>query len=226
MKISVVMPVLINEPWQIPMTHCAIETLLCTTEIPFELVVVETGAGRESRFTGDRAEWWPMVDGFQHIALPRGGGVNADTNIGFDAATGDKIVYTGNDIFTRPGWLEAMLKCFEIKDCGIATLASGDLRHSPQDVISEGVYGPFMMFNKGWRFDAAEFPMSFGDTDLIMRQYNAGFRSYRNWSVVIQHFTHSTVGEGDFKDAEPRFRARHQASPLWIYRAFVQGLVF
>ena len=41
-KVSVLLPVLIEHEWQRFMTECAVKTMYATTDVPFELVIVET----------------------------------------------------------------------------------------------------------------------------------------------------------------------------------------
>ena len=41
-SVSIVLPVLISHPWQRHLTEAAIKILRDTTQVPFELIVVET----------------------------------------------------------------------------------------------------------------------------------------------------------------------------------------
>lgn len=238
-SVSVLMPVIIRHDWQLVMTRCAIETLRCTTDVPFQLVIVEAEGSRmhpatlpsllcEEIYTGNVDGWHSRGD------VTRNGA--ADINCGLDQCRGDLVVYTGNDVFTRPDWLRALLACFQISDCGAATLASRDLSGRPDWAaqaaaggIREGIYGPFMMFPRTWRFDAARFPWCFGDTDLITRIYRGGQRMYRNWDVSIQHLNRQTIGEDeqahqrDFQGARERYIAKHRDCPLMIFRALSEG---
>lgn len=214
-KIAVVMPVWAEMEWQYHMTVAAIRTLFCTTDIPFHMVIAERGAE-----LGDFAHRQP--NRYHHIVTNEGS-VNADTNLGFEYAAeslmADYIVYTGNDLFARPGWLEALLECFEHECCGAATLAysAGDRQIPAKDQIVEAIYGPFMMFPASWRFDAETFPHTFGDTDLIMRIYRDGKRQLMNRRVQVHHFSHSTLGHGDFDEARQRFIEKHKDCPIQQY---------
>ena len=230
MKITVVMPVKIEHEWQVLMTVCALRTLRCTTLEHYELIVAEKSGIWTERLRGELGG--PDMNlAAQFVDCPKDTLSNADCNLGFDAAErggATHIVYTGNDIFTRPGWLEALKKCWELPRCGASTLASRDLRPSwpefdqlvSEGRILEGWYGPFMMFESRWRIDAATFPAAFGDTDLCARIYGEDLRMYRNWEVSIEHLTHSTLGASDFPIARERFLRKHRDSPL----AFVKGL--
>ena len=225
-KISVLLPVLINEPWQIPMTECAIQTMRCTTDLPFEIVIVET--------VTQHFEKYDRLADYVYIHIPVKSNIVEDLNRGLDACKGDFVVHTGNDIFMKSGWLEEMVACFEIPDCGAATLASSDLKGkiSPCKGISEGVYGPLFMFRNGWRFDT-DYKDIFSDTDMIMRMYTKGFRSYRNWNVTVTHLYQQTCGpmNGEKKLADAfevtrkMFMEKHRNSPTLMFKILSEGHV-
>lgn len=222
MSVSVVLPVLVKEAWQEHMTSACVAIMCSTTGVPFELVVVES----ESDHFGSLADIHVKIDPKQ--------GPSKDVNKGFEAATGDFVVFTGNDVFTRPGWLEALLACFDIPDCGVATLRASELQLPPTDRIIEGVYCPLMMFRKGWRFDEA-YPGAWGDTDLIMRIYEQGQRSYRNNLVTIDHIGQATdkavlsaeESKARFMEGQRLFIERHAeiGGHLRMFHYLVQGVV-
>ena len=216
-KVTVILPVKITEKWQLHMTQCCINTMRDTTDVPFQLIVVETGSNH-------LAQWCDL-----HLQHEQPMGYAKEFNQAIDEALGDYIVHIGNDIFTRPGWLEALLKCFEIEDCGAATLASSDLKHEAINKIMEGVYCPLMMFKKGWHFDE-DYRDVFLDTDLIMRIYKTGKRMYRNWNVVIIHLNQQTFGQQPKQQIKDKFNAgkelfvsKHNSSNLLIYRVLTEG---
>lgn len=237
--VSVVMPILIIEPWQANMTVASIMSLYDGTKIPFELIVVET-ASRYFAPPADRLGPVAHEDGIEvfaaakidkYIHVEEVANATADVNRGIRAATGSLIVYTGNDIFVKPNWLEAMLDCFVIKDCGAATLGAQELGHEPVKTIMEGFYGPIMMFRQGWEYDAETFPHLFADADLVMRIYEAGFRCYRNHSVVVTHPNQQTdrsmfdKGTRDrrFTEAKDAFIRKHHRSNKMMFRGLIEG---
>ena len=233
-RATVVMPILLEHSWQWAMTVCALDTLVCTTKEPFNIIVVET----ESKAL---AEWKPLEPlatveiGYRHIYIPARSNPTADLNVGLEEVDTEYVIYTGNDIFVRPDWLEALFECFKLPDCGIATLASADLSGAPlaqyfgSNRIMEGLYGPFMMFGRNWRFDGMNFPSQFADSDLMMRIYTAGQRSYRNNRVIIQHLNRQTINgpvhEAGLKEAQHMFINKWKTSPLLIYRILTEGWV-
>lgn len=236
-SVDVLLPVRITDGrWQVPMTmHAAACMRLCTA-VPFRFVVVERTDNGKSNIT----ELLPRLgDNAVHIqtGADQGGTLLDELNTGLAACAAEYVVHTGNDVFVRPGWLEAMLACFKIPDCGVATLASSDLPKpygTRMDVILEGVYGPHMMFRRelvrGWhgyynfpsanlfptgtavRFDTPTYTDIFGDTDLVVAHYVAGMRAYRNHGVVIDHLNKATFSAVYNKEQmDSKFKAGHEA---------------
>ena len=232
-SISVLLPIIATEPWQVHMTRCAINTMIDTTKINFELNVVET-VSQQIAFH-QMSDYYIGRDypvKFNYLHRPERTSQVLDLNAGLDMCNGDFIVYTGNDVFMRPDWLEALLECFEFPDCGIACLGMSELGHKPEERITEGFSGPLMMFKREWRFDEA-FPEVFIDADLCMRVYKSGLRSYRNYRVVVQHLLSQTSAAIDdaptrkrrFDEGRAAFIARHRDSPLMMYRYLAEGHV-
>lgn len=228
--VSVILPVIIHEPWQVTMTQACMKIMRETTAIPFDIFVVEAGGQHLAPYMG-------TVD--YHWAAPYGkSNYVKDFNLGLDAATGDYVVQTGNDIFTQPGWLEALLECFErYPDCGAASLGThegGGLSHRPAPFIIEGWYDPLMMWKKKdrpvdlWRFDEA-YAGCFSTSDLIMRLYTAGYRCYRNHRVVCSHIGQQTWSDEEMNVVRPAatklFIERWGNSPLWAASMILGGSV-
>ncbi len=232
-KISVLLPVIATEPWQVHMTRCAINTMIDTTKVNFELNVVET-VSQQIDFArmSDYANGPDYPVKFNYLHRPQRTAQVLDLNAGLDMCDGDFVVYTGNDVFMRPGWLEALLECFEIPDCGIACLGMSELGHQPERKITEGFSGPLMMFRQGWRFDES-FREVFIDADLCMRVYKKGLRSYRTLRVVAVHLLQQTSATLDdqakrdqwFREGKETFVRRHGGSPLLMYRVLEGGQV-
>lgn len=214
------------------MTEAAIKIMRGTTEVPFELVVVETeSALAETLISG--AEFLSNLG--RYIHRPGRTTLVKDINAGIGAASGDFIVQAGNDIFTKPGWLEAMLECFgRFPDCGAASLAAQEvgavLNHQPVDHITEGWYGPLMMWRRGWWLDEA-YESIMSDSDLIMRLYQSGLRCYRNHGVVVLHLNNQTwnggAGNPEYQAMTQRayqtFVDRWGHSPLWAAQMILRG---
>lgn len=228
--VSVILPIMILNDEQKEMTDRCIQTLRDTTNVPYELILVEAKSHLYEEYTNLPEGNLLKVEKYLHFPEPIG--CSKEFNQGIDVSSGDFIIHIGNDIFTQPGWLEALLDCFKIEDCGIATLASSDLQMKPIDKIMEGVWCPLMMWRKGWRFDE-DFPNVFCDSDLVMRHYEVGFRMYRNWNIVVEHLSAVTskarwTKEEDinrFNKWKSVFVERHKNSHLIIYRILTEGWI-
>jgi len=227
-SVSVVIPCLTEEPWQIDLTQCIIRVAQHTTEIPFELIIAEAVG---SHLDG-KTDYVPGLDKYYHN--PAKGFANADQNAGMDLATGDIIVLLTNDVFVKPGWLEALVECFEIKDCGMASLGTSDHNEEEVPVIVEGLWCPLMALpnRPDLRFDAETFPSYWGDSDLVMKVYDAGLRAYRNRRIVCDHLGRATNTKEhvrgkakEIEDAKNKFVARHQESHHLIFRILMDGLI-
>ncbi len=224
--VSVILPVMIANKWQEELARFAIKTMRVNTQMPFELVIVETGEAHLS----DPA----LADIYVH--RPTRTNYTDDFNAGLRESFGDFKVHIGMDVIVGEGWLEAMLACFErFEDCGIATLSCSEpgAHIGPphqQATFDEAWYGPLMMFREGWTLDPA-FPAMGGDNDLIMRHYLAGKRAYRNNAVRAFHLNGVTWFsaykpedrqqiEGNAKE---EFMRRYHDCGLAIYRIMTRG---
>ena len=182
-KVSVVLPIIINHNWQKTMTESCIRMMRETTNVPYELIIVET----YSHYFKSLAD--------KYLHFPIRTSYTKDFNAGIDIASGNIIVHTANDIFVQTAWLESLLECFKIKDCGMSTLGSKELRHIKLDRIGESVSCPVLMaFKKMFKFDE-KFPDVVSDTDLIMQYYEAGFRMYRNFNNQYSHLHEQTYSD-------------------------------
>ncbi len=255
--IEVIMPVLFTDPaWQVPMTKFALELLFTDpgVDAAMKITVVETGsnylAPPDQELDGFAYAWAPC-DGhwqslgieYEHIHFPTRRSYSQDFNDALRESTADLIVHTGNDVFVRPGWAAAMLEPFnKYADCGVSCLASSDLSAGPAgqrgDFVCEGVYGPHMMFRRANGVGTQmlldeDFPDIFSDTELILRHYAAGLRSYRNHAIVIDHLNRATYNDqhsGEeqrerFMKYRQQMAAKHYASAghMLMYHHLVNG---
>lgn len=242
-KISVVLPVLAPTPFLRAMTEFAIKTLRAHADLPFELVVVEAEGGPQAGYFDpeywqgargmiiceDRADKVVSVRADKYLLFnPKIGGVK-ELNAGVDAASGEFIVSTGNDVIVPPHWDTELLRVFDLyADCGVAALSAfepGAIIGPPevQDRVVEGMYSPFMMFRRGQRFDEA-YTKIYQDSDLIMRLYGQGLRAYRSCRAHVHHLLRMTSDRVDVERHrrelavdEKLFYQRWGASPLMMF---------
>jgi hypothetical protein len=238
MKISVVLPVLdLSDPFMFELTRFVIKALRLNTQLEYELVVVETLSARLRRWSHSHSELAfdeqaGRID--QYIHCPEKTNGVKDTNLGINAASGDIIIVTANDIIVTAGWLEAIVECFErCADCGLASLSASEPGHlvgpaKRLPLIVEGSYTPIMAFRKGWALDEA-YAGGYSDSDLIMRIYAAGMRAYRHCGVQVHHLNHLTIktrgmaGHQEIADGEKLFYERWGGSPLMMFQVIKFG---
>lgn len=220
---SVILPIMINYEWQRIMTECAIKMMRACTKVDYELIIVETG----SKDFDDN-----LAGTYKYLHFDKGPdrSYTKDFNAAIDIAESDIIVQTANDIFVQPGWLEAIVECFDkYPDCGMATIASKEAKHPVVDIIKESVCFPLIFgFKKGFRFDEA-FPNNVSEQDLIMDIYSKGLRMYRNFKVTYYHLIKATMDNGgnmeDGKVAMDRFKQKWKGNNTLMFDAMVNGWV-
>lgn len=196
MQISVVMPVLIRNDRHLAMTMKCLDLARKNTKLPFELVIIETA----SQYLIDEADIYIYE---KNITTPE-----ISHNHGFKCASSEYITLLTNDVFVSEGWLESLIDCFKISDCGCSTLASTQFNHQKQDKIEEGNWWSVAMvkkemFEKVGYYDE-RFINSWCDTDLLLRIYKEGFKMYRNFNCVVDHLVGATIYE------KPGFKANYE----------------
>lgn len=179
-KISVVIPTLISSKEQLEMTSLCLSSKQKTC-IDHETIIVET----ESDHLIDYADIY--------IHEKKRTTCTKSINRGFLCASGDYVVLLTNDVILSENWLECLVDCFKKrKDCGLATLATKQLHHCKENKIDEGIWFSVAMMpsNKAW-FDE-NYVNSWDDTDLVMQTYIDGFKMYRNYNCVVDHYVGAT----------------------------------
>jgi hypothetical protein len=212
--VSIIVPVLVNSIEQVAMTIRCVKTARETTKIPFQVVIVET----LTDYFKDLADVyvWEKEKTNATISLNRG----------FRVSNTDWKVLLTNDVFVKDGWLEAMFECFRKKDCAISTLASNQFNHNQSFKIEEGNWWsialiPQWIFDKVGYFDE-DFRGVWDDTDMLMRTYKAGFKMYRNFSVVVDHLIGASHYDNphhleNFQHGQKLFYEKHKGCGIPIF---------
>lgn len=219
-KIAVIVPALIKEPRHLQMTLDCIKSAREKTKLPFELVIVETVTEYLKSYAD--VYIWEREKTNSTISIDRG----------FQCARADKVVLLTNDVVVDENWLEHLLECFEIPDCGLSTLATTQFHMQKRDLIAEGIWFSVAMIPKdeAW-FDPHFLGGSWDDTDLIMRTYLRGKRMYRNWRSVVSHapgqthYSNPAHQETFEKNRAYFFEKWRGYKSMPIYQVFHQGLV-
>lgn len=246
-RISVVLPVLAPSPFLRAMTEFCIKTLRAHADHEFDLIVVEAehdyfdpkSRNMSVRLSEGGYAGEPVPDALLLIDKylrfnPKIGGVR-EINAGIHAAETEFVVTAGNDVIVPPHWDTELLRCFEErKDCGLAALSAlepgasiGPGQNMP--LMVEGMYSPFNMFRKGWEYDESYLRV-YQDSDLVMRIYEAGLRSYRSCRAHVHHLLRMTNDSVDterhnlqLRKDEELFYRRWRKSPLAMFAMIRSG---
>lgn len=184
MKFSIVMPCLFRRKEHKNTVLDCIDSVRKHSS-DYEFIIVDDGSPLDTKFLKDNAD--------NYIRHDKPMGIAYGWNDGIGVAKGDYIVIINDDIVVRPGWLEAMEKCFEIENCGVSGCS---VEHLPNGMGIEEcrTWFPgscFMLsrntIDKVGLFDEQFVPYNYEDIDYWTRVYKAGFKLIRNYAVQVQH---------------------------------------
>lgn len=217
--VSVVVPILIRSESQHRTTIACLEAARTKTNLPYELVIVET----ESNFFRAYADVyiWEKKRSFSTRSINRG----------FYAATDEFVVLLTNDVIVSDGWLEHLLDCFKISDCGLSTLATTQFHHTRQNMIAEGIWFSVAAMRKKDAWFDESYEGAWDDSDLLMRVYLSGRRMYRNYNCVVDHKVGMTLySDAKHDDRSEKAKARFlekwkDHKDAWIYNVLVTGYI-
>lgn len=218
-SIGVVVPVLIRNGKQLAMTTRCLERARGCTNLPFQLIIVESG----TQYLLDEADVYIHE---KEVSTPEIG-----HNIGFRVSTRNNYtVLLTNDVYVSDNWLETLLNTFERKeDCGLSTLGTVLKGHVQEDKIEEANWFDVCMiksavFEKVGYYDE-RFHGSFPDPDLLVRAYKEGWKMYRNFNCIVSgEPPHQTVHMNpefqlNYERGRKLFREKHEGCGLAVYEA-------
>lgn len=176
---------------------------------PDEVIVVDDGSPHLVRLKG--------VD--IHIFRSQNGGFPRCSNTGFQAATGDILILSNNDIQYTPGWLEGILKPLE-QGYDISSIVMSDQSYETRDEITDGDrFGSLWamkrkVYDTIGGFDESFDKGTFEDLDFHKRAEATGFRIGKNHSVLVEHTGRATMDKiypnrEDFEQGKEHFRKKY-----------------
>lgn len=185
----------------------------------YELIIVDNGSTV-------RHDWDKECD--VYIRMNKNMGISHGWNQVLKTARGQFVTILGDDTIVHPGYLEAMERCYDHKDCG---WANPHVEHLPGGMgVVENYKWPsgacFMLskdvINKVGLFaEHLYFPAQFEDTDYELRVYKAGLKIYTNFSLTVQHKEGQTDNAPDiashFDDNKKIFIKEHGLDPIPIF---------
>jgi len=217
--VSVVIPCYIKNDKLFGLTMRCISAARYKTNIPFKTIIVET----TTNYLSDEADI--------HVYEKERTNATKSINRGFRCTDSQYVVLLTNDVIVGDGWLEALLKPFEVKpDCGASTLASTQFNHRKHDKIEEGIWGSVFMVRKQDAWFDEGFVNSWDDSDMWMRIYSQGLRMYRNFNCVVEHEPGQTHygdpnHQRNFDKNRDYFVDKWKDCGLELYNVLTQGLV-
>ena len=175
---------------------CLASVRNCSTKEEVEVIVVDNGSTVRSDY------WEKFAD--VYIRMNKNMGISHGWNQILKTARGQYVTILGDDTIVHHGYLEAMEKCYENKDCG---WANPHVEHLPGGMgIVENYKWPsgacFMLsqevIKKVGLFDEdTYFPCNHEDTDYETRVYKAGLKIYTNFGLTVQHREGQTIHSPD-----------------------------
>lgn len=177
----------------------------------YELIFVDNGS------TVD--ESWVKEYG-RYIRFKKNEGISNGWNAGIQAAKNDKVIILGDDTLANPGWVEAMLECFEFEDCGASCpqVEGMPYRDKLTEVWNWFPGACFMVSKKivekvGY-FDWETFyPCNWEDCDYQIRLLAYGYKLYTNPKAFVNHRMGATLHVDDlsnpFEQLRQKFIEKH-----------------
>jgi hypothetical protein len=217
--ISVVIPTLIRSDEQHETTLQCILAAKTNTQIPFELIIVET----ETNLLNHLCDI--------HVQEKKRTSSTRSLNRGMFCAKSDKVVILTNDVIVDENWLEHLLEPFSISDCGLSTLATDQFNHRKLNLINEGIWFGLAMIPKEEAWFDENYKNSWDDSDIIMRTYLKGKVMYRNYKSVVHHKIGMTLysnpdHEALFEKNKAYFQKKYEAHQNHrMYRILTKGLI-
>lgn len=217
--IDVVVPVLIKENKHLGMSLRCLSRAKELTSIKYKTIIVETGTS----YLSDHADI--------HIFERNRTNATKSINRGFFSCDSQFTVLLTNDVMVNEGWLEALLKPFDMyEDCGVTTLGSDQFCHVKKDKIEEGIWGSvFMIPTEYAQFDD-NYVNSWDDSDLWMQMYTRGYKMYRNYNCIVSHNpgqTHygDSEHEKNYEKNRAYFVEKWKDSKLPLYSILTDGYI-
>lgn len=186
---------------------------------PDEVILVDDC----SPFKGNVSTLEPLYSGGlvdKRIHRETNGGFPKCANTGWEAATGDILILSNNDLEYTEGWLEAILKPLK-EGFDISSLRMSDSDGmETEDKITEGDrFGSLWAMKREvyealGGFDESFDKGTFEDLDYHKRAEEAGFRIGKNHSVVVKHQGRATMDKlypdrRDFHEGKIHFERKH-----------------
>jgi len=113
-KVPRVSIILLNRDKPLMTRVAAVAAASSKPSLPFEILCADNGSSAENLAILRQAE-----AGMRLLELSENKGFGEANNLAAAEARGEFLLFLNNDAFLQPGWVDEMLKCFQIQpDCG------------------------------------------------------------------------------------------------------------
>lgn len=159
----------------------------------YELICIDNGS------TAD--ESWVKEFADKYIKFDKNMGIANGWNTGILNAKHDKVIILSDDTVVGAGWSDAMLNCFQNKDCGVACPQVEGMPYGDKlKEIWSWFPGACFMLSKSRTvkkvgfFDwQTFFPCNWEDADMWVRVMAHGLKLYTNPKAYVQHRMGATL---------------------------------
>lgn len=214
-NIDIVLPALINSDYSEEMTKKCIHQAYANASRANNFIVVENG---------EMPVLFDYSCDYVYTKKPRSYAQNVNT--GLILSTAPYVVILNNDCFLPPNWDDNLLSLFNQPGCGIATMHSSEHGTSCKDEVVEDYFGAVWMVSRECLMKVGLldecFKNSFEDADYWVRVYQAGFKIYKDNSIMCDHLVRRTCTNiTDDKKSQNKnrelFNKKHSGCGLAIY---------
>ena len=208
------------------LTEVCIDSIFLYTK-DFELILIQEGEDEEITKLLTQKFQFLLTNGekikFTQNKTPKG--FSGAMNTGLDLASKDSTHYCfmNNDVVVTPGWMDAMLKAFDLGEVGIVTPTMQNTRGAQSMDWNDGkeftyVYDPMALMGVCYliskealnelkrkedltdepcagRWDERFGQGGYEDYDLALRMHNAGYNTVVARKAFIYHYSGATFRE-------------------------------
>lgn len=157
-----------------------------------------------------------------YVRRETNGGFPECANSGFEAARGQILILSNNDIVYTEGWLPAILKPLSMGyDISHIMVSDGDGTDTEDKITEDDYFGSLWamtrkVYEKLGGFDERFINGTFEDKDYFVRAKRAGFKIGKNHASYVNHVGRATMGIL-YPESEDFIANRQRFQEKWGY---------
>jgi GT2 family glycosyltransferase len=225
--VSIILLYFHRDPQKMPdnydpdMMQDCVDSILQFTD-NYELIAIDNGSTVDESWIQEYAD--------KHHRFEKNMGISTGWNKGIELATHDKVIILGDDTVVSPGWVEAMLECFENNDCGAACpQVEGIPVRDTLQVVDRWFPGACFMLSKhiveevGYFDWQTFFPCNWEDADYWVRLMAYGYKLYTNPKSFVQHRMGATLHVDDLSTPFEKLRVKFVEKHKFDVQPYMYG---